>query len=209
MALATLRALSAPATGQENERLVIMSEHSTLYEFLRDQGSFIGGAMALMAGLLLYFVGRRQAQAVEAQNRQLRRDKSRHFARECLIAGRLLDGILERVAANIDRLNNFGNDPFFPGEIGHGETNRIRQTLQVPPLYPILAYLGQFNTEAISAYYQLCGKIEEFRMPTGATSSTDLERDLESIRAVQRHCREEITDDMARANRILHDTQEG
>ena len=185
-----------------------MSEHSTLYEFLRDQGSFIGGTLALLAGLLLYFVGRRQARAVEAQNRQLKRDKRREFARYCLIAGRLLDGILERVAGNIDSIDKFGGDPYFPGEMGFNETNRIRQALVAPPLYPVMEYLGQFNTEAIGAYYLLCNKIDQFRTLTGDTSASALKDELESIRVVQKHCRDEIAGDRMKAEKVLSDTQE-
>jgi hypothetical protein len=93
--------------------------------------------------------------------------------------------------------------------LGFNETNKIRQALVVPPLYPVMEYLGQFNTEAIGAYYLLCNKIDQFRTETGGTSSSALKDELESIRAVQRHCRDEIADDMMRAGKVLSDTQEG
>jgi hypothetical protein len=40
-----------------------MCEHSVVYEFLRDLGSFIAGILALIAGFLAYYAGYRQAKA--------------------------------------------------------------------------------------------------------------------------------------------------
>jgi hypothetical protein len=43
-----------------------------LYEFLRDQGSFIGGFFALIAGAIAYWAGKIQAKATnEASNKQI------------------------------------------------------------------------------------------------------------------------------------------
>ena len=183
----------------------LMSEHSVAYEFLRDQGSFIGGLLALVAGLLLYCVGRQQVRAAKTQILQLKRDRLRNFARESLIAGRLLDGILETVAHNIDSVDKFGND--LSNVIGLDTTNKIREALKQPPLYQVMEYLGQFNIEAIGAYYLLCDRIDQFRMATGETSANALRGELDAIRAARTHCHNEIGDEMAAVNKVLRDTQ--
>lgn len=184
-----------------------MAGHCAVYQFFQDQGGSIGGVLAFIAGVLVYYVGRRQAKAVEDQNHQLRREKRRELARNSLIAGRLLDGILESVAVNIQHIGPFSTDP--GSMILENETNQIRQALKPPPLYQIMQYLGQCNTQAIEDYYLLCDRIENFRVRTASTAGNVLRTELDSIQAVLRHCREEIAGDMARASAVLRDTQEG
>ena len=72
-----------------------------------------------------------------------------------------------------------------------------------------MSYLGQFNPEAIDSYYLLWTKINELSSMTGDTSAGALKADFASIRAVLKHCREEIAEDMKKASKVLHDTQEG
>src|SRR5271166_757198 len=46
--------------------------HSCLYEFFRDQGSLIGGVLALIAGAALYVIGRRQVKTtMEAADKEI------------------------------------------------------------------------------------------------------------------------------------------
>ena len=181
-----------------------MSAYSTLYDFCRDQGSLVGGILALLAGVLLYCVGRQQVHAITAQSRELKNEKRRDLARGCLIAGRLLDGVLDVVAEEITGIGNLGDDA---NPLGEAATNDIRQKLNILPLYPILGYLGQFNPEAIDGYYLLRRKIEKFRERSTGTSPRELMEKLQSIRVIQEHCREEIARDTANAHQVLHDTQ--
>jgi len=177
-----------------------------MYEFFRDQGSIIGGFLALSAAFLLYLVGRRQAKAVEAQNRELKRAKLRELARDCVISGRLLDGILQRIATNIENIDNFSGDP--NTTLGMHQANSIRQTLNTPPLYQIIEHLGQFNIEAIGDYFLLCDKIDQFRAVSADVRLGALEHELESIRAVLNHCREEIAGDTMKAHKVLSNSQD-
>ena len=76
---------------------------TSIYDVLRDQGSIIGGALAFVAGLLVYRAGNAQAKAVERQNDQLKLSDRRRLARTSLIAARMIDGVLSGMQDDIGR----------------------------------------------------------------------------------------------------------
>ena len=80
--------------------------HSALYEFCRDQGSIIGGLLALATGLPGFQRGVRaagrqvaavnaQTEALRQQNSDLKTESRRKLAREGIIAIKLLGSVLE------------------------------------------------------------------------------------------------------------------
>ena len=86
-----------------------MPSDLTFYKLLKEQGSVLAGILALLAGLAAYCAGRRQAKAVEAQNRGLKQSERCRLSRETLIAIGLIDGLLADALRNVDAIPTFGD----------------------------------------------------------------------------------------------------
>ena len=78
---------------------------STLYDFCRDQGSIIGGLLALAAGYLVFrgttrtadrqvAAANAQTEALRQQNRDLRNEGQRRQGRDGIVATKLLASVL-------------------------------------------------------------------------------------------------------------------
>jgi hypothetical protein len=78
---------------------------STLYDFCRDQGSIIGGLLALAAGYLVFrgttrtadrqvAAANAQTEALRQRNRDLRNEGQRRQARDGIVATKLLASVL-------------------------------------------------------------------------------------------------------------------
>jgi hypothetical protein len=89
--------------------------HSALYEFFRDQGSIIGGLLALAAGYLAFTGAMRaagkqvaavnaQTEALQDQNSDLNTESRRRRARGAITAIKLLDSVLGIVRADVAKV---------------------------------------------------------------------------------------------------------
>jgi hypothetical protein len=123
---------------------------SALYDFCRDQGSIIGGVLALIAGLLLYKGALKQVSAVDVQtkalkqqNADLRQAETQRRARETLGAVCLFSGIIENV------IEHGGNKT-------HITSADVRW--QDLPLYEIVDHLGKLNRKKHRCLFFSCQK---------------------------------------------------
>jgi hypothetical protein len=87
----------------------------TWYKLLTDWGSLIGGFFALVAGALAYFSGKLQANATRQAAKAAERENLRRFAREGLVASRLMNGVLIRIADDINKLNKLLSNQVYSG----------------------------------------------------------------------------------------------
>ena len=88
---------------------------STLYDFCRDQGSIIGGLLALAAGYLVFrgttrtadrqvAAANAQTEALRQQNRDLRNEGQRRQGRDGIVATKLLASVLGIIINDVDKL---------------------------------------------------------------------------------------------------------
>ena len=103
---------------------------STLYDFCRDQGSIIGGLLALAAGYLVFrgttrtadrqvAAANAQTEALRQQNRDLRNEGQRRQGRDGIVATKLLASVLGIIINDVDKLKELLDHPRYTG------TNRI------------------------------------------------------------------------------------
>ena len=145
---------------------------STLYDFCRDQGSIIGGLLALAAGYLVFRGTTRtadrqvaaayaQTEALRQQNRDLRNEGQRRQGRDGIVATKLLASVLDIIINDVDKLKELLDHPRYTG------TNRIvptnyRQLLYKPPLNIVWDDLGMCSPDLVGKYLQLDAKLSEF-----------------------------------------------
>jgi hypothetical protein len=143
-----------------------------LYDFCRDQGSIIGGLLALAAGYLVFSSVRRSANqqvaalnaqidAVRQQNRDLRDEARRRQARDAIVALNLLGSVVAIIRNDVDSLKQLLEQPRYVG------TNRIvpanyRQLLYRPSLGILWDDLGMCSPQTISNYLRLDARLAEF-----------------------------------------------
>ena len=106
--------LHPPIIGRMNQTLRHeMEMFSALYDFCRDQGSIIGGLLALAAGYLVFRGATRaadrqvaaahaQTEAVRQQNRDLRNEGRHRQAQDGIVATKLLASVLAIIINDVD-----------------------------------------------------------------------------------------------------------
>jgi len=106
---------------------------SALYDFCRDQGSIIGGLLALAAGYLVFRGTTRaadrqlaaltaQTEALRQQTHDLRNEGRRRQARDGIVATKLLASVLAIIRNDVDKLKQLLDRPRYAA------TNRIVPT---------------------------------------------------------------------------------
>src|SRR5260370_42600590 len=106
---------------------------STLYDFCRDQGSIIGGLLALGAGYLVFrgttrtadrqvAAANAQTEALRQQNRDLRNEGQRRQGRDGIVATKLLPNVLDILINDVDKLKEMLRHPRYT------RTNKIVPT---------------------------------------------------------------------------------
>src|ERR1700716_2240284 len=164
---------------------------STLYDFCRDQGSIIGGLLALAAGYLVFRGTTRtadrqgaganaQTEALRQQNRDLRNEGQRRQGRDGIVATKLLASVLGIIINDVDKLKELLDQPRYTG------TNRIvppnyRQLLYKPPLNIVWDDLGMCSPDIVVNYLQLDAKLSEFARAK-FMSSTSCKMNCKSLR---------------------------
>jgi hypothetical protein len=185
---------------------------SALYDFCRDQGSIIGGLLALAAGYLIFSNVRRsanqqvaavnaQTEAVRQQNRDLR-DEARHRqARDAMVALKLLASVLAIIRDDVDRLKQLLEQPRYVGTTRIVPTN-YRQLLYRPSLSILWDDLGMCSPQTISNYLRLDARLAEFaRSQVYAVDIMQNEvREISNILELLEH---ELASDTARHNTML------
>ena len=139
--------------------------HSALYEFFRDQGSIIGGLLALAAGLLAFTGAMRaagkqlaavnvQTEALREQNSDLKTENRRRLAREAIIAIKLLGSVLGIVRSDVAKVTKLLDQPvyFGPDKVAPAS---IRQLIYQLPLDIVWGTLGVCGTEVVNNYLLL------------------------------------------------------
>lgn len=97
-----------------------------LYDFCRDQGSVIGGLLALAAGLLVFRGTTRaadrqvsaayaQTEALRQQNHDLQNEGRRRQARDGVVATKLLASVLSIIRDNVEKLEQLLEQPRYAG----------------------------------------------------------------------------------------------
>lgn len=186
-----------------------------LYDFCRDQGSIIGGLLALAAGYLVFSSVRRsanqqvvavnaQTEAVRQQNRDLR-DEARHRqARDAMVALKLLGSVLAIIRDDVDRLKQLLEQPRYVG------TNRIvptnyRQLLYRPSLSILWDDLGMCGPQTISNYLRLDARLAEFAR-SQVYAVDIMQNEVQEISDILELLEHELASDTARHNTTLAET---
>jgi hypothetical protein len=188
-----------------------------LYDFCRDQGSIIGGLLALAAGYLVFSSVRRsadqqmaavnaQAEAARQQNRDLRDDARHRQTRDAIVALKLLGGVLALIRDDIDRLKQLLEQPRYGGANRLAPTN-YRQLLYRPPLSILWDDLGMCSPQTISNYLRLDARLAEFvRSQVFAVDIMQNEvREISDILELLEH---ELASDTARHNTLAETPQQ-
>ena len=137
------------------------SEYVGVFKYLYDWQSFIAGLFALIAGVVAYAAGLRQARAVEQQNRELKIAERRRLAREQIVAIRLLNGALATIESGLTHVEGFLEQPrYLPGSAIVPEG--WRELVRKPPLDVVWPHLGVCGFEVVDNYVLLDAEIETF-----------------------------------------------
>ncbi len=143
-----------------------------LYDFFRDQGGIIAGVIALLAGVVAYLGAMRaakmqvsaveqQTNVVRQQNAHLKSETPRRLAHDGIIAVRLLEGVLRRIADDIARLSKLLDQPAYCGPNAVAPAD-WRKLISKPPLSTVWNNLGICEPEVVYHYLLLDAKIDEF-----------------------------------------------
>jgi hypothetical protein len=135
---------------------------SALYDFCQDQGSIIGGLLALAAGYLVFRGATRaadrqvaaadaQTEALRQQNRDLRNEGRHRQAQDGIVATKLLASVLTITRNDVDNLKQLLDQPRYTG------TTRIvppnyRQLIYKPPLNIVWDDLGRCSPDVVGHY---------------------------------------------------------
>jgi hypothetical protein len=189
---------------------------SALYDFCRDQGSIIGGLLALTAGYLVFnsvrYSANQQMTAVNAQTEALRQqnrdllDEARsRQARDAIVALKLLGSVLAIIRNDVDKLKQLLAQPRYTG------TNRIvpanyRQLLYRPPLSILWDDLGMCSPDTISNYLQLDARLVEFgRSQVYAVDI--MQNEVQEISEILQLLEHELANEAARRDTTLAETR--
>ena len=183
-----------------------------LYDFCRDQGSIIGGLLALAAGYLVFssvtHSANRQVAAVNAQteamrqqNRDLQNEARRRQARDAIVALKLLGSVLAIIRNDVDRLKQLLEQPRYVG------TNRIvpanyRQLLYRPSLGILWDDLGMCGPETIGNYLQLDARLGEFAR-SQVFAVDIMQNEVQGISEILEMLEQELASETAQHNTML------
>jgi hypothetical protein len=185
---------------------------SALYDFCRDQGSIIGGLLALAAGFLVFRGTTRaadrqvsaayaQTEALRQQNHDLQNEGRRRQARDGVVATKLLASVLSIIGDNVDKLKQLLEQPRYAG------ANRIvpanyRQIVYKPPLNIVWDDLGMCSPDVIGHYLQLDARLSEFAR-TQVYAVDIIQNELQDIEDIIVLLEQELESDAARHNNLL------
>ena len=132
----------------------------TLRDLNDHYGNLIGGGLTLLAGVLAYLAGLKQAAVAIAQNKELHRTEQRRRTSDNLTANRVLDGVLALVKDDLDREISFVGTSLPLSDTVKGEGAIIepeaaaltRQRIKAPDLALIWPHLGQKQSEWINNF---------------------------------------------------------
>ena len=188
---------------------------SELYDFCRDQGSIIGGLLALAAGYLVFRGATRaadrqvsaahaQTEALRQQNRNLRNEGQHRQAQDGIVATRLLASILTIIRNDVDNLKQLLDQPRYAG------TTRIvppnyRQLISKPPLSVVWDDLGRCSPDVVGHYLQLDAKISEFAR-TQVYAVDIMQNELQGIADILALLEQAVESDAVRHNNLLLET---
>ena len=189
--------------------------HGALYEFFRDQGSIIGGLLALAAGLLAFRGAMHaadkqvaavnvQTEALRQQNSDLKTESRRRLAREAIIATKLLGSVLLIVRADVAKVTKLLDQPVYFGPNMVAPAN-IRQVIYQLPLDIVWGNLGVCGTEVVNNYLLLDAKLDEFTK-TQVYSVDIIKNELQIITNILDFLERELENDAARCNAVLLET---
>jgi hypothetical protein len=189
--------------------------HSALYDFCRDQGSIIGGLLALAAGYLAFSGAMRaagkqvaavnaQTEALRQQNRGLRTESRRQLAREGIIAIKLLSSVLGLVRGDVATVRKLLDQQQYFGQNKVAPTT-ARQIIYQLPLDIVWGNLGVCGTEVVSNYLLLDQKLDIFAK-TQVYSVDVIQNELQVITSVLEFLERELENDAARCNTVLLET---
>lgn len=183
-----------------------------LYDFCRDQGSIIGGLLALAAGYLVFISVRRstdlqvtavnaQTEALRQQNRDLRDESRGRQTRGAIVALKLLGSVLAIIRNDVDRLKQLLEQPRYAG------TNRIvpanyRQLPYRPPLGILWDDLGMCSPDTISNYLHLDARLAEF-VRSQVYAVDVMQNELGGISDILQLLERELASETARHNTTL------
>ena len=190
---------------------------STLYDFCRDQGSIIGGLLALAAGYLVFrgttrtadrqvAAANAQTEALRQKNRDLRNEGKRRQARDGIVATKLLASVLGVIRNDVDNLKELLDQPRYAG------TNRLvptnyRQLLFKPPLNIVWDDLGMCSPDLVVKYLQLDAKLSEFAR-SQVYAVDIMQNELQVIADILVLLEQELQSDAARHNNLLLETMQ-
>jgi hypothetical protein len=190
---------------------------STLYDFCRDQGSIIGGLLALAAGYLVFrgttrtadrqvAAANAQTEALRQQNRDLRNEGQRRQARDAVVATKLLASVLGIIRNDVNKLKELLDHPRYTG------TNRIvptnyRQLLYTPPLNIVWDDLGMCSPDIVGNYLQLDARLSEFAR-SQVYAVDIMQNELQVIADILVLLEQELQSDAARHNNLLSETMQ-
>ncbi len=188
-----------------------------LYDFCRDQGSIIGGLLALAAGYLVFSSVRRsadqqvtavnaQAEAVRQQNRDLRDEARQRQARDAMVALRLLGSVLALIRDDVERLRQLLEQPRYVGANRIVPTN-YRQLLYRPPLSILWDDLGMCSSQTISNYLRLDARLADF-VRSQVFAVDIMQNEVQEISDILELLEQELASDTARHNTLAEPPQQ-
>jgi hypothetical protein len=188
---------------------------SALYDFCRDQGSIIGGLLALAAGYLVFrgvtragdrqvSAARAESEALRQQNRDLRNEGRHRQAQDGIVATKLLVSVLTIIRNDVDNLKQLLDQPRYAG------TNRIvppnyRQLIYKPPLNIVWDDLGMCSSDIIGHYLRLDARLSEFAR-TQVYAVDIMQNELQIIADILALLEQALENDAARHNNLLLET---
>ena len=188
---------------------------SALYDFCQDQGSIIGGLLALVAGYLVFrgvtraadrqvSAAHAQTEALRQQNRDLRNEGRHRQAQDGIVATRLLASVLTIIRNDVDNLKQLLDQPRYAG------TTRIvppnyRQLIYKPPLNIVWDDLGMCGPDIVGHYLRLDARLSEFAR-SQVYAVDIMQNELQVITDILALLEQAVESDAARHNNLLLET---
>jgi hypothetical protein len=172
--------------------------------------SIIAGVFALIAGVLAYWAGRSQIRILLQQNADLRIRERRQLARDALIAGRLLEGVLASLQDTLEiAFRQFGPDD--RRKIPSDEADSICIKIGRCLVETLVEQIGLCDTDVMRNYFSLNGEIEQYRneQKSEGSLSGSYKGDITRFIAITKNLREMVGDGCKKAQDVLASTQPG
>ena len=190
---------------------------SALYDFCRDQGSIIGGLLALAAGYLVFRGARRaadrqvsaahaQTEASRQQNRDLRNEGRRRQAQDGIVAAKLLASVLTIIRNDVDNLKQLLDQPRYAGTTKIVPPN-YRQLIYKPSLNIVWDDLGRCSPDVVGHYLRLDARLSEFAR-SQVYAVDIMQNELQVIADILALLEQAVESDAARHNLLLETTQQ-